>query len=92
MSAAIDPQPHELDELDVLRARVAQLEAELIDVEARSNRTIGELQAQTYWLERWGVDLDALMRRPAANRARAAARFARGFYRRGLRVKRRLLS
>ena len=64
-----------------LRQRIAVLEAQLIDTEAWANEVVARAQEQTYWLDRWHLDLNALMRRPAADRARAAARALRGVYR-----------
>lgn len=52
-------------ELERLRARVAQLEAELTEQAARTERIVAAAQARTYWLDRWHLDLDALMRRRA---------------------------
>jgi hypothetical protein len=68
-------------EIERLRARVAMLESQVADVEAWANRAVAEAQARTYWLDRWHVDLNALMRRRSADRARAAARGARSVYR-----------
>lgn len=82
----------QLAELERLRARVAELEAELLETQAWANRAVGSAQAQTYWLDRWQLDLNALMARRWAVWAREAVRIARGTYRRGLNVKRRLLS
>jgi hypothetical protein len=78
------------EELERLRARVAELEAELLDVQAWANEAVGAAQAQTYWLDRWQLDLNALMRRRSAERLRAALRVVRAVYRRGLGLKRRL--
>jgi hypothetical protein len=64
-------------EIERLRARVAQLEQELVDQAERSNRVVAEAQEQIYWLERWHVDLNALMRKPGAEQFRAAVRAAR---------------
>lgn len=52
-------------ELERLRARVAQLEAELAEQAARTERIVAAAQQRTYWLDRWHVDLNALMRRRA---------------------------
>lgn len=52
-------------ELARLRARVAELEAELAEQAARTERIVAAAQQRTYWLDRWHVDLDALMRRRA---------------------------
>lgn len=68
-------------ELEELRARVAQLEAQLVDQAARANAAVAAAQDRAYWLDRWQVDLNALMRRPAAGRVRAVLRGARGLVR-----------
>lgn len=52
-------------ELERLRARVAELEAELVEQAARTERIVAAAQQRTYWLDRWHVDLNALMRRRA---------------------------
>jgi len=81
----------ELRELELLRARVQALEAELIGVQDWANRAVGKAQEQTYWLDRWQLDLNALMRRPGLIRAQQSFRAARSVYRRGVRLKRRYL-
>lgn len=68
-------------EIERLRARVAQLEQELVAQAERSNRVVAEAQEQLYWLERWHVDLNALMRKPGASQFRAAIRAARAVVR-----------
>jgi hypothetical protein len=77
-------------EIECLRARVAALEAELAEQAARSSRVVAEAQERLYWLERWHVDLNALMRRRGAEEARAAFRGIRWFARAPRRIKRRL--
>jgi len=52
-------------ELERLRTRVAELEAELVEQAARTERIVAAAQQRTYWLDRWHLDLDALMRRRA---------------------------
>lgn len=69
-------------EIERLRARVAELEQELVDQAARSNRVVAEAQEQLYWLERWHVDLNALMRKPGASQFRACIRALRAVMRR----------
>lgn len=71
-------------EVEQLRARVAQLERELAEQAARTNALIAAAQEKTYWLDRTGLDLNALMKRPAvlklytlAGRARHLARKVR---------------
>lgn len=68
-------------EIERLRARVAQLEQELVDQAARTNRVVAEAQEQLYWLERWHLDLNALMRKPGAAQFRAVVRAARAIVR-----------
>ncbi len=75
-----------------LRARVDQLESQLLAVESWANRAVIEAQATTYWLDRWGVDLNAIMRRRSADRIRASARAARSVVRVLRLLRRQLLS
>jgi hypothetical protein len=72
----------ERTEVERLRARVAALEAELIEVEAWANHAVAEAQERTYWLDRWHVDLNKLMRRRSAERILAIARPIRAVFRR----------
>jgi hypothetical protein len=64
-------------ELGRLRARVAALEAELVEVQAHANDAIAEWQDRAYWLDRWHLDLNELMRRRSAARVRALLRAVR---------------
>lgn len=66
------------DETARLQARVRELEQELAETQRRAARAVAEAQRRSYWLDRWHVDLNALMERPAAERARAAVRLVRG--------------
>jgi hypothetical protein len=72
-----------------LRARVAALEAELLALQEWANDVVADAQEKTYWLERWHVDLNSLMRRRGAERARAIARAVRAVFRAGRRARRR---
>jgi hypothetical protein len=74
-----------------LRARVAALETELVEVQTRTNRAVAKWQEQAYWLDRWHLDLDALMRRPGAMQALGALRAVRGVWWRVKVAKRKLL-
>lgn len=74
-----------------LRARVTALEAELVEVQTRTNRAIAKWQEQAYWLDRWHLDLDALMRRPGAMQLLGAMRAVRGVWWRAKVAKRKLL-
>lgn len=77
-------------ELERLRARVAALESELIEVQARANAAVAAAQDKAYWLERWHVDLNALMKKPGAAEFRALLRAVRALARQFRRLKRRL--
>jgi hypothetical protein len=76
-------------EITELRSRVATLERELSEQARRTARIVAEAQENLYWLERWGVDLDRLMRRPGAEPALEAARRLRGVVRALKRLRRR---
>jgi len=60
-----------------LRSRVAALEVELVEVQARTNAAVAHWQERAYWLDRWHLDLNALMRRRGAMETLAAVRFLR---------------
>jgi hypothetical protein len=78
------------DEVERLRARVAEIEAELVEVEDWANKTVASAQDRVYWLDRWHIDLNALMERPGAKEFRAAMRAARVIFRGLSRLRRRL--
>jgi acetyl-CoA carboxylase alpha subunit len=75
-------------ELAALRTRVAELERQLIEVEAWANRAVAQAQERVYWLDRWQIDLNAVMQRPGAAQFRAAVRVFRGAYRFVRRIRR----
>jgi hypothetical protein len=64
-------------EVEHLRERVAALESELVQVQAHANDAVAAWQDRAYWLDRWHLDLNALMRRPATARVRATLRAIR---------------
>jgi hypothetical protein len=74
-------------ELERLRVQVEALEAELIEVQAWATEAVEDAKNRTYWLDRWNIDLNAVMRRRSAERVRAIARVARGVYRAVRRLK-----
>jgi hypothetical protein len=74
-------------ELETLRARVAQLERQA----AAANAAVAAAQERVYWLDRWHLDLNALMARPGAAEFRTAIRLARGVLRTVRRAKRRIV-
>jgi signal transduction protein with GAF and PtsI domain len=57
-----------------LRLRIAALEEELVETQARANAAVAKWQERVYWLDRWHLDLNALMRRPGASEFRAGLR------------------
>jgi len=77
-------------ENELLRARVEALEAELVEVQARTNAAVAYWQERAYWLERLHLDLNAIMRRPGADQIRVTLKAVRAVYWRLKRVKRRL--
>jgi hypothetical protein len=78
-------------ENELLRARVAALEAELVELQASTNAAIGQWQERAYWLDRLHLDLNRLMERPGADELRLALRAVRSVFWRIKRIKRRLL-
>ena len=58
-------------ELEALRARVAALEAERAEQLGRLQASLAEAQEKVYWLDRWRIDLNALMEKPGAAEFRA---------------------
>jgi hypothetical protein len=69
---------------------VAQLEQELVEQADRANRVVAEAQERLYWLDRWHVDLNELMKKPGAAEFRWLLRAVRGVLRRLKTLKRKL--
>jgi hypothetical protein len=91
MSAAETSSEQQLQaELVRLRARVDELELELVEVQSRANAVVAEWQDRAYWLERWHLDLNALMRKPGAAEFRALVRAVRAVVWAAKKAKRRL--
>jgi hypothetical protein len=63
-------------ELDELRRRVADLERELAEHTARANAAVAAAEDRSYWLDRMRIDMNALMRNPAARALFSLAQFA----------------
>ena len=74
---------------DAARARLDALEREHAEQIARAHEAIAAAQDRSYWLDRWNLDLNALMRRRGASELRAAVRVVRGGIRWVRRVRRR---
>ena len=92
MSAAETSSDQLEAEVERLRARVSSLEAELVETQARTDAVVGQWQERAYWLDRWHLDLNALMRRPGASELREVLKALRAVAWRIKRVKRRLMS
>jgi hypothetical protein len=91
MSAAETSSDQQLQaEVERLRARVTALESELVEVQDRANTAVAEWQERAYWLDRWHLDLNALMRKPGAAQLRGALRGIRAVTRAFRLAKRRL--
>jgi hypothetical protein len=89
MSAAETSSEQSLQaENELLRSRVAALEEELVGVQARTDAAVAQWQERAYWLDRWHLDLNALMRRPGAAELRAGIRAVRAVIRAFRRAKR----
>jgi SAM-dependent methyltransferase len=71
----VEPEVRELQD------RVEALERERVERAARANAAVAAAQDRSYWLDRWGVDLNALMRRRGASELRAGLRAVRAVYR-----------
>ena len=63
------------------RARLEALERQHGEEIARANAAIAAAQDRSYWLDRWNVDLNAVMRRRGASELRAGVRALRAIYR-----------
>jgi hypothetical protein len=69
------------EELRELRQRLELLEREHAEEIARANRALAAAQDKSYWLDRWNMDLNALMRRRGAGELLTALRGVRLLFR-----------
>ncbi len=76
-----------MSERDPLRARLDGLEREHAEQIARAHDAIASAQERSYWLDRWNLDLNALMERRGAGQFRATVRGARSVVRLARRVR-----
>lgn len=74
-----------------LRAQIAQLEHELGAQTARTNEIVASVQERAYWLDRYQLDLNALMAKPGMSGVRTLLRAVRAPIRAVRRLKRRVL-
>jgi hypothetical protein len=64
MTAPAEPTTRNLEqELSRTRMALAEAERELAELRASRSAEMARLERQAYWLERWRIDLDALMSR-----------------------------
>jgi uncharacterized coiled-coil protein SlyX len=90
----ISPSPLTADEraeLERLRVRIAELDAELAEQARRINALVAATQTRVYWLDRWNLDLNALMAKPGAAEFRWIVRALRQVVRVVRRAKRKIL-
>jgi hypothetical protein len=78
-------------EVERLREQVADLQRQLSEQAARTNALVAAAQERAYWLDRWHLDLNAMMATRRGEQFRALMRAARTPIRRVRIVKRRLL-
>jgi hypothetical protein len=78
-------------ELEALRVRVAELERERAEQVATASAALAAAQERAYWLDRWHLDLNALMARRGASELRAIVRAVRTVIRKVRMAKRRLV-
>jgi hypothetical protein len=62
---------------DLQTSDLETIEREYVEQLARAHAALAAAQDRSYWLDRWGVDLNALMRRPGARWLRWALRLGR---------------
>jgi hypothetical protein len=84
------PQRAADPEVERLQAQVAALERELVNQAAKANAAVARAQERTYWLDRWNLDLNALMERRGAAELRGLVRVARSGARAAKRARKRL--
>jgi hypothetical protein len=73
-----------------LREAVGQLEAQISEQAARTNEIVARVEDSNYWLSRWHLDLNALMKKPGAAQARGLIRLMRAPVRLAKKVKRKI--
>jgi hypothetical protein len=78
-------------EVERLRARVTELENELAERTERANAAVAAAEDRVYWVERWKIDLDAVMQRRSGRWALRLTEQARRARRVAGRLRRRLL-
>jgi hypothetical protein len=64
-----------------LDRRLEELDRQRVDQISQAHEALAAAQDKSYWLDRWHVDLNALMARPGAAELRALVRALRSVYR-----------
>jgi hypothetical protein len=90
LPAVPDSATQQQDEVAALQARVAELERELADRTERAGAAVAAAEDRLYWLDRWHLDLNAIMERPMALRLFAVVTTARRAKRVAGKIRRRL--
>jgi hypothetical protein len=80
-----------VEENAALRARVSELEQQLGEQARRTNEIVAGAQDRAYWLDRYHVDLNAIMALPGMGALRALLRAIRVPLRMARQLKRRVL-
>lgn len=76
-------QLDQAQEIELLRARVRELEQEILEVHAWANTAIATAQAQAYWIDKYHIDLNGMMLSPGGRALRGGVRVGRFFFHRG---------
>jgi hypothetical protein len=84
------PEQDLVRENERLRAHVAALESELVEVQAHANAAVAQWEERAYWLDRLHIDLNSLMQRRGANQLRITLKGVRAVWWALRRLKRRL--
>jgi SAM-dependent methyltransferase len=79
------------NEIQALRRQIEAQEHAHAEQIKRANAALAAAQDRSYWLERWQLDLNEVMRRRGASEARAAVRGLRGIYRATYNLRQRLI-
>src|SRR5688572_6580368 len=83
---AAQQRAHEMEALNAELARtrstLMETERQLSELRDRRSKEMARLQQQAYWLERTGIDLDALMQRRSIRLLYSLLRLARRAWRR----------
>ncbi len=74
-----------MSEVEDLRRQVGELEHQLAEQAAKANAAVAAAQDRSYWLDRYHVDLNAIMAHRSAQHAVKVA----GVFRRALRLAKR---